>query len=198
MSEIVLDCCVVSNFALSGALGVLEALFTRKAHITEFVAVEVLRGIQAGHAGLEGIPKAVRAGWLRESSLKTREEKRLFEALSRSLGLGEASAIALAKSRGLVFASDDRVARAEAAALGVCLTGTLGILARAVRAGVCDRCAADAYLSGMIEAGFYSPVRSLSAPNLLAYKGALGRALPPDVEAKKTAKAVAARLKKAG
>jgi len=195
MSEIVLDCCVVSNFALSGALGVLEALFVRKAHITEFVAVEVLRGIQAGHVRLEEIPKAVRVGWLRESSLKTREEKRLFETLSRSLGLGEASAIAIAKSRGFVFASDDRVARAEAAALGVCLTGTVGILAKAVRAGVCDCRTADAYLSGMIEAGFYSPVRSLSAPNFLAYKGALGKALPQEVEARKTVRAVAARLK---
>jgi predicted nucleic acid-binding protein len=164
MSEIVLDCCVVSNFALSGALGVLEALFAGKAHITEFVAAEVLRGIQAGHARLEEIPKAVRAGWLRESRLKTREEKRLFEALSQSLGLGEASAIALAKSRGLVFASDDRVARAEAAAMAVRLTGTLGILTRAVRTKVCDLRTADAYLIGMIEAGFYSPVRSLSAP----------------------------------
>jgi len=166
MPEIVLDCCVISNFALAGALGVLEALFAKKARITEFVAAEVLRGIQAGHTRLDEIPKAVRAGWLRESSLKTREEKRLFEALSRSLGLGEASAIALAKSRGLVFASDDRVARAEAAALDVCLTGTLGILARAVRTGVCELGTADAYLTGMIEAGFYSPVRSLSAPKL--------------------------------
>jgi predicted nucleic acid-binding protein len=164
MSEIVLDCCVVSNFALSGALGVLEALFSRQAFITEFVAAEILRGIQAGHTRLEEIPKAVRAGWLRESGFKTNKEKRLFESLSRSLGLGEASSIALAKSRGLVFASDDRVARAEAAALGVCLTGTLGILIKAVLTKVCDRRTADAYLSGMIEDGFYSPVRSLSAP----------------------------------
>ncbi len=158
MPEIVLDCCVVSNFALSGALGVLEVLFAGKAHVTEFVAAEVMRGIQAGHIRLEDIPKAVRAGWLKESGLKTREEKRLFESLSRSLGLGEASAIALAKSRGFVFASDDRVARAEAASLGLRLTGTLGILTKAVRTKACDLRAADAYLSGMIEAGFYSPV----------------------------------------
>ena len=111
-------------------------------------------------------------------------------SLSRSLGLGEASAIALAKSRGLVFASGDRLARAEAAALAVRLTGTLGILIKAVRAGVCDRRAADAYLSGMIEASFYSPVRSISAPGLLELKGALGKALPREVEARKRARAV--------
>ncbi len=164
MPEIVFDCCVISNFALAGAMGLLEALYANKAHITGFVAAEVLRGIQAGHVRLEEIPKAVYAGWLRESGFKTGAERRLFASLSRSLGLGEASSIALAKGRGLVFASDDRVARAEAVALGVRLAGTLGILTKAVRTKTCDLRTADAYLAGMIEAGFYSPVRSLSAP----------------------------------
>jgi predicted nucleic acid-binding protein len=161
MPEIVLDCCVVSNFALSGALGTLEALFKNKAFITDFVAAEVLRGVQAGHSRLEAIPKAVRAGWLKEIGLRTSEERRLFGSLSRSLGLGEASSIAVAKSRGFIFASDDRVARAEADALGVPLTGTLGILVAATRAGVHDLRTADVYLGRMVEAGFFSPVRSI-------------------------------------
>ena len=161
MPEIVFDCCVVSNFALADALDVLEGLYKKRAFITGFVAAEVLRGIQAGHERLEAVPRAVRAGWLRETGLKAGQEKRLFESLSRSLGLGEASSIAAAKARGSVFASDDRVARAEAAALGVPLTGTLGILIRAVRAGVCDIAAADGHLARMIEAGFFSPVRSI-------------------------------------
>ena len=59
----------------------------------------------------------------------------------------------------------------------------------------CDLRTADAYLSGMIEAGFYSPVRSISAPGLLELKGALGKTLPQEVEARKRARAVAARLK---
>ncbi len=48
MPEIVLDCCVVSNFALAGELEILEALYKDKAYITDFVAAEVMRGIQAG------------------------------------------------------------------------------------------------------------------------------------------------------
>jgi predicted nucleic acid-binding protein len=161
MPEIVLDCCVVSNFALAGALGILEALSKDRAYLTDFVAAEIMRGIQAGHSALAAIPKAVRAGWLRETGLRTADEKRLFESLSRSLGLGEASAIAVAKSRRFLFASDDRVARAEAAALRVPLTGTLGILVRAVRTGVCDSRTADECLSRMVDAGFFSPVRSI-------------------------------------
>lgn len=161
MPEIVFDTCVISNFSLAGALDILECLYGNKAAITEFVAAEVLRGIQAGHAPLDAIPKAVRAGWLKEAGLRSGEEKMLFETLSRSLGLGEASSIAVAKSRGFSFASDDRVARAEAARLGVPLTGTLGILIKAARAGVCDLRTADGYLAKMIEAGPFSPVRSL-------------------------------------
>jgi predicted nucleic acid-binding protein len=161
MPEIVFDCCVVSNFALAGALGTLEDLFKNRAFITDFVAAEVLRGVQAGHSRLEAIPKAVKAGWLKETGLRISEERRLFGSLSRSIGLGEASSIAVAKSRGFIFASDDRVARAEAAALGVSLTGTLGILVRATGTGVCSLRAADTHLGRMIEAGFFSPVRSV-------------------------------------
>lgn len=161
MPEIVIDICVISNFALAGALGILEGLYRNKAYIIDIVSIEILRGIQSGHNRLEAIPKAVQAGWLKETGLKLGKERELFETLSVSLGLGEASSIAVAKSRGFVFASDDRMARAEAARLGVPLTGTLGILVKAVRAGVCDLEAADGYLGKMIESGFFSPVRSV-------------------------------------
>jgi predicted nucleic acid-binding protein len=161
MPEIVFDTCVISNFALTGALGILEALYRDKARITDVVSLEILRGVQSGHVRLESIPKAIRAGWLKEIRLKTGRERVLFESLARSLGLGEASSLAVAKGRGLVFACDDRMARVEAAKLGVALTGTLGILLKAVRKGACDVREADGYLAGMIDAGFFSPVRSL-------------------------------------
>lgn len=162
MPEIVFDTCVISNFAVAGALGILEGLYRDRAYITDFVAAEILRGNQAGHARLGAIPKAVQAGWLEEIGLRTGKERELFKTLSVSLGLGEASSIAIAKRRGFRFASDDRVARTEAARLGVPLTGTLGILVKAARGGICDLRTADAHLGKMIEAGFFSPVRSLA------------------------------------
>lgn len=161
MPELVFDCCAISNFALAGALDILESLCGGGACITDFVSAEILRGIQAGHARLEAIPKAVRAGWLKETGLAANEEKRLFEALSVSLGLGEASSIAVAKCRGFLFTSDDRVARVEASRLGVPLTGTSGILIMAARTGVCDLRTADGCLVTMIESGFFSPVHSI-------------------------------------
>ncbi|NTU51800.1 MAG: DUF3368 domain-containing protein [Candidatus Aminicenantes bacterium] len=53
------------------------------------------------------------------------------------------------------------MARAEAVRLGIPLTGTLGILAKAVRSGVCDLGAADVILAKMIDSGFFSPACSV-------------------------------------
>jgi predicted nucleic acid-binding protein len=160
-SDIVLDTCVISNFAHGGALAILEGLPQAKIYITDIVSLEIMRGIQSGRARLEAVPNAVRAGWLRQTGLKPGRERALFEVLSGSCGLGEASSLAVAKSRRFILASDDRMARTEAAGLGIRLTGTLGILAKAVRSGVCDIGAADGYLTKMIEAGFFSPARSV-------------------------------------
>jgi predicted nucleic acid-binding protein len=78
---------------------------------------EILKGIRAGHGGLTAIPEAVEAGRLTEVPLISRKEKILFESLSISLGLGEASSLAVAACRGFRFASDDQAARRTALSL---------------------------------------------------------------------------------
>lgn len=161
MPKIVFDCCVISNFALSGSLSIIHGLYRDTAYITDSVSAEILRGIRAGHGGLTTIPESVRAGRLTEVPLVSHKEKGLFESLSISLGLGEASSLAVAACRGSFFASDDQAARREAGRLGVKLTGTIGILAKAVRLHICDIKTADRYLAKMIGHGFYAPVRSV-------------------------------------
>jgi predicted nucleic acid-binding protein len=161
MPEVVFDSCVLSNFSLAGVLPILESLYNGSAFVTDFVAAEVIRGIQKGHAGLTPIRTALREGFLKETALKSRAEKDLFERLSVSLGLGEASSIAAAKTRRWVFASDDVLARREAATLGIPLTGTIGILVKATHRKLLTIKGADAALSAMIEAGFYAPVDSI-------------------------------------
>jgi len=61
-----------------------------------------------------------------------------------------------------VFASDDLVARKEAERSGVALTGTLGILKRALSQKIVENKDADQILKKMIKHGFFSPVRSLA------------------------------------
>ena len=159
--EIVFDCCVLSNFAQADSLNLIKRIYTDVACVTPAVSSENLRGILGGHEGLTAVRDALREGWLVEIALKTRAELGLFEALSVSLGQGEASSIALAKGRSLLFGCDDKAARREATILGVRLTGTIGILLRAVRDKLLSKREADALLGRMIKAGFYSPVRSL-------------------------------------
>jgi predicted nucleic acid-binding protein len=55
------------------------------------------------------ISEAAEAGRLTEVSLVSSKEKILFESLSISLGLGEASSLAVAVCRGFRFASDDQL-----------------------------------------------------------------------------------------
>ena len=71
---------------------------------------------------------------------------------SLSLGLGEAS---------YAFSCDDRAARREAGLLDVKLTGTLGILKKAVRQRIINLSGGDRILVKMIQSGFYSPVKSM-------------------------------------
>jgi len=160
MLDIIFDCCCISNFALSDSLFVLEKLYSQSVYITNFVSAEILRGVQQGYKDLVKVQEALREGWLKEVVLNSKEGKSLYEILSVSLGLGEASSIAAAKSKGFIFACDDMAARREAGLLDVKLTGTLGILKKAVRHKTIDLSEGNLILAKMIETGFYSPVKS--------------------------------------
>lgn len=161
MPEIIFDACVLSNFALVDAFSILKRLYGGSAHMTAYVAAEALRGIQAGHPEMERIMGSVREGWLEEVNLSPGAEKELFEALSLSLGLGEASSISAAIARKWTFASDDRAARCAAQARAVKLTGTVGILITASRKGLLSEKRADEFLTAMIKRGFFAPIHSL-------------------------------------
>jgi predicted nucleic acid-binding protein len=161
MPEIIFDGCVISNFALADSLSLLQPLFRSEAVITGFVEAEVMRGIQAGHLELTRIRDAVKDGWLGKTALAAGDESSLFERLSVSLGLGEASSIAVAKVRGLVLACDDKTARREAGLLGVRLTGTLGILKKAARKGLVGVDEGDRRLELMKAHGYHATINSL-------------------------------------
>lgn len=161
MSEVVIDSCCLSNFAHSDSLYILDKLFGRSAYISEFVYAEILRGIQKGHNNLLKIIDSVKDGQLGEINLITSEEKALFETLSVSLGLGEASSIAIAKSRGFLLASDDRTARSHAQDLGISVTGTLGIIKKAVLNSLLAPEEGDLFVAHMKNAGFDTPINTL-------------------------------------
>jgi predicted nucleic acid-binding protein len=161
MPDIIFDNCVLSNFALSHSLRLLQKLYENHCYVTAFVMAENLKGINRGHQPLAGVREALSSGWLKETSFQNTQERSLFEALSVSLGIGESSCIAIAKERAMVFACDDRLARKEADLQGVKLTGTIGILIKAVNISALGAKDADDILQKMVEKGFYSPVDRL-------------------------------------
>ena len=169
MPEVIFDCCCISNFALADSLFILKNLYGQSAAITNFVSAEIMKGIQQGHNDLVMIQEALREGWLKEISLSSKKDKSLYETLSVSLGFGEASSIAAAKTRGHIFACDDRAARREAGLVEAKLTGTIGILKKAVRRGTIDLKEGDRILIKMVKTGFYSPVKSLASPPLTPF-----------------------------
>jgi len=74
---------------------------------------------------------------------------------------GEASCIALAKEQAAIVVSDDRTARKQCSLMNIPFTGTVGILKASVLDGSISLVQADESLRKMIEAVFYSPVRSI-------------------------------------
>lgn len=162
MPDVIFDTMVISNFSKAGQLELLRKIYPANACCSGFVVAEVLRGWRQGHPDLEPLVQSLTGGWPQQHDLATPAERQLYVRISVSLGDGESSCLALAAERGFVFACDDRLARGEAARLGIPLTGTVGILIKAARTGAIDLKKAKAILKRMIVAGFYAPVQRIS------------------------------------
>ena len=158
---IVVNATVLSNLARVDRIRILKELFDRII-IPMQVYEEILRGIEAGYAFLKTVDEIVEEeNWMNLEPLKGKKERRLFKGLLETVGYGEAAAIAIAKERALLFASDDKVARKTAKGHGVKVSGTLGILQIAIEKGKLLTEEADEALQGMIQGGYRSPIRSM-------------------------------------
>ncbi len=163
MPDIIFDTNVLSNFSLAERLDLLKSLYSGSACCPGAVVTEILHGLQCGHAGLSAISDSLSQNWPRIEDPATATEHHLFATLSISLGAGESSCIAMAAQRGYILACDDRLARNEATRLGVKLTGTVGILIKAIRVEAIELKEANAILRKMVKAGFYAPVKRIEA-----------------------------------
>ena len=152
--RLVLDNTVMSNFALIGRIDWLRELWPDMLVTSEEAWAELQAGVRLGR-----IPN-VDWSWLTILSL-TGVECEARDELMPPLDRGEAACLALARSRGYAFLTDDRVARREARRLGVPISGTLGVLKSLVDEGYVSLEEANEALEQMIALGYHSPVRSL-------------------------------------
>ncbi|MDY6903154.1 MAG: hypothetical protein SWH61_00570 [Thermodesulfobacteriota bacterium] len=155
----VFDTVVLSNFVFSESIFLLKQRYTGRGVITTQVYDEVTSGIP-DYPELEQVLRLVEDDIFRLVSL-TKAERKHFIELTGSLGKGEASSIAAAKSKKAIMVTDDRLARNYCSGMEVPVTGTIGILKASITDGMISLANADRILKKMIKRGYYSPVRSL-------------------------------------
>lgn len=138
----VFDAGPLSAFARVGRLDLLQARYGGRALWT----VEVRDEIQRGAARFASVGEILKAEWLGQP-IRTTDPADLLEIehLRRALGgtaqqplrhLGEAATLVLARREGATAVLHDLDARRLAVALGVPLTGILGILRACAREGL--------------------------------------------------------------
>jgi predicted nucleic acid-binding protein len=156
----VFDTVVLSNFFLSEALFILEKRYRKCGFITWQVYDEVSAGI-AEFPKLKLIDKLIKDKTFKLVALSLLQRQE-FRKLIGHLGKGEASCIAFAKEQNATVVTDDRAARKQCSLMKISFTGTVGILKASLLDGHLSLSLADEILYTMIEAGFYSPIRSLA------------------------------------
>jgi predicted nucleic acid-binding protein len=156
----VFDTVALSNFLLSESLYILEKRYRKRAIITWEVYDEITAGMQA-YPQLKEIDKLIDKKIFMLISLTRKEHKNYLELIGH-LGKGEASCIACARGQTAIVVTDDRTARKQCTSMKIPFTGTVGILKASMLDGQMSLSRADKILLKMRNAGFYSPVRSIS------------------------------------
>ncbi len=156
----VFDTVVISNFALTDSIFVLEKRYQGRGIITNEIYGELLAGIEK-HSGLASIDLLFSEAAFKRVTLSKQEMLDCQELLT-SLGFGEASAIVYAHHYNHIVVTDDRAARNICNSMAVPVTGTIGILKACVLDSTMSLEEADNILEKMIFKGFYSPVKSIT------------------------------------
>ncbi len=71
--------------------------------------------------------------WIRRTGIRGGVERRLFQRFNQRLGAGEASCLAVAIQRNHDILTDDMDARKTALREGVCVSGSVGVLATLIK-----------------------------------------------------------------
>jgi len=148
--EVIANTTVISNFALISRLDVL--MNTVKVCTTDQVVEELKACIERGFFKIDIEIEIAEIG---------EEEKDTFSKLKERLGKGEASCLAIGMHRGLNVLTDDFDVRKFAQRTGIPVSGTIGVLVKAVEKGIISMEEGNEMLRKMIEKGFYSPIETL-------------------------------------
>ena len=156
----IFDTVALSNFLLSESIFILEKRYRKRAILTWEVYDEITAGMRE-YPLLKDVDKLIDNNIFKLVSLSRKEHKNYLELIGH-LGKGEASCIAFAHAHTAIVVTDDRTARKQCRSMKIPFTGTVGILKASKLDGQISLSQADEILLKMRNAGFYSPVRSIS------------------------------------
>ncbi len=154
------DSVVLINFSQSELWSKFLSRHAGKIAAPAQVYDEICRGL-VKHPFLREAAEAIESRTIERIDLSDHELAE-FKRLLQFLGSGEAASIAMTRSRRWTMATDDMAVRRKCESLGLRLTGTVGILILACRDRKLTAPEADVALEKMIQAGFFSPVGTIS------------------------------------
>ncbi|MEM9775129.1 MAG: DUF3368 domain-containing protein [Chloroflexota bacterium] len=148
--QFLIDNTVLSNFAVAGRLELIRKILGESALTTIAVQNEYQEGVNRGKfPSIELDFDVIEL---------TEQEKRLMDSFPTGLHAGETSCLAAAIHRKGGVLTDDQDARKVAAQMQIPVSGTLGLLKRAVGTEVLALDEANALLRTMIASGYRSPI----------------------------------------
>jgi hypothetical protein len=150
---LIADTTVISNFAYANRLDLLKDIgntCTTEEVMDELKAVKRKEDLQIGFSNI-----------FNEILKMDEDEMNTFTRLCSKFGRGEASCLAIALHRNAGILTDDLDARRFAQQGSISVSGSVGILIKAIDLGQLSREQGNHLLHLMIAKGYYSPIETL-------------------------------------
>ena len=152
---IIIDNTVLSNFARTNHLQLLESFCRNRGLIVQAVREEFQRGIN------RGLFPETDLSWINQIDITDPKEIYLSQRYRLELGNGESDSLAIAICCNHELLTDDRKARQIGFREQIRVSGSVGVLGALVRQSTISLLDGNQLLKEFINAGYFSPVEEL-------------------------------------
>ena len=152
---IVIDNTVLSNFARTNHLQLLELFCRSRGLIVQAVREEFQRGIN------RGLFPETDLSWINQIDITDPKEIYFSQRYGFELGKGESECLAIAVCRNHELLTDDRKARQIGFREQIRVSGSVGVLGSLIRRSTISLLEGNQVLKEFINAGYFSPAEKL-------------------------------------
>lgn len=152
---IAIDNTVLSNFARTNHLGLLERFCRNRGLIPRAVRQEFQAGVQ------RGLFVAADLSWSQNVEIVSPQERHLAQTFGLEVGSGESECLAIAICRNYELLTDDLRARQLGFREKIRVSGSIGVLGSLVRRNILVLGEGNQILTEFIDNGYFSPLDAL-------------------------------------